>query len=242
MGVVEAGRQSRSRPSRRARAGQPPLRHAGHRRAPARRTERCCPASPSCRAPRSSANTGSSSAGGGAGDRAVARTCPPSASPANGLCCMIGSSTSFMLELEARGRSRRPIPDEAAHQHHRVQRVHADENPRDRHARRVEPPREAVDQLFERQVAQAQRRPARGTSSSPHPSRSFLRARFAGVAESVTRWPDGQIALGTPAWGCCGPVRRMSVLRHLLLRCTHRAVCPAAGADSVPYGQAVSSP
>ena len=59
-----------------------------------------------------------------------------------------------MLELEAPGWSRRSIPDEAAHEHGRVQRVHADENSCRRHAFSVEPTREAVDQLFERQVAQ----------------------------------------------------------------------------------------
>ena len=60
-----------------------------------------------------------------------------------------------MAKLEMRGRPRRAVPDQAAHPHHRMKRVHADEDARHGHAHVVQPPREAVDHLLQWQVAQA---------------------------------------------------------------------------------------
>ena len=105
--------------------------------------------------PRSSAKTGTSSAGGGCRRSSRRSNVPVPQHPGERALLHDRLLDLGMLELEARGRSRRPIPDEAARQHHRVQRVHADEDPRDRHALSAEPAREAVDQFLERQVAQA---------------------------------------------------------------------------------------
>ena len=60
-----------------------------------------------------------------------------------------------MAELEVRGGPGRAVPDQAARAHHGMERVHADEDARHGHAHLVQPPREAVDHLLERQVAQA---------------------------------------------------------------------------------------
>ena len=60
-----------------------------------------------------------------------------------------------VMELEARGGSGGTVPDQAAHPHHGMQRVHAGEDTRHRHADLVQAAREAVDDVVERQAAQA---------------------------------------------------------------------------------------
>ena len=73
-----------------------------------------------------------------------------------------------MTELEVRTEARCAIPDHAARPHHGVQRVHADESTRHRYAHGVQPPREAVDHLLQRQVAQARFGQPVGKSSQVH--------------------------------------------------------------------------
>ena len=60
-----------------------------------------------------------------------------------------------VTELEARGEPYAAIPDQAARAHHGMQRVHAGEDARHRHADLVQAAREAVDDVVERQAAQA---------------------------------------------------------------------------------------
>ena len=60
-----------------------------------------------------------------------------------------------VLELEMRPKARTTLPNETAHAHHGMQRVHADESPRHRHAGLVQATRETVDEVVERQAAQA---------------------------------------------------------------------------------------
>ncbi len=60
-----------------------------------------------------------------------------------------------MTELEVRAGPRRAVPDHAARPHHGMERVHADEGARHGHAHIIQSPREAVDHLLQRQVAQA---------------------------------------------------------------------------------------
>ena len=60
-----------------------------------------------------------------------------------------------MAELEVRAQSAGAVPDQGASAHHGMQRVHADEDAGHRHADVVQAARETVDDLVERQAAQA---------------------------------------------------------------------------------------
>jgi len=73
-----------------------------------------------------------------------------------------------MTELEVLAEARCAIPDHAARPHHGMERVHADEGARHGHAHVVQPPREAVDHLLQRQVAQARFGQPVGKSSQVH--------------------------------------------------------------------------